>query len=63
MAWRWRLLDSRCTGCGICFDVCSFEAIRMDRMMALPQAISGRCTGCMTCIEECPFEAIAVEPT
>jgi|Deesub1362B_J571_1020462.scaffolds.fasta_scaffold02237_8 heterodisulfide reductase subunit A len=60
MSWEWRLLLENCTGCGICYDVCDFGAIRMEREMAYPEPISGRCTGCLTCARECPFGAIEV---
>ncbi len=60
MGWHWFLLENACVGCGICFDVCDFQAIRMTRDMPLPQAIPGACSGCLTCVEECPFEAIEV---
>ncbi len=62
MSWSWRLVETECTGCGICADVCPADAILMTREMPLPEPVPGRCTGCMTCVEECPFEAIVVEP-
>ncbi len=60
MRWDWILDENACTGCGICADVCAFEAIRMTREMPLPQAVAGACNGCLTCVQECPFEAIEV---
>ena len=60
MTWVWRIEETECTGCGICADVCSVEAILMTREMPLPEPILGRCTGCMTCVEECPFDAVVV---
>jgi Pyruvate/2-oxoacid:ferredoxin oxidoreductase delta subunit len=41
----WQLQIQDCTGCGICFDVCDFDAIEMTRDMAYPEAVSGACTG------------------
>jgi ferredoxin len=60
MAWEWDLIIENCTGCGICFDVCTFEAIRMPRDASYPQAEPGKCVGCLSCIKECPFNAIEV---
>lgn len=60
MAWHWKLLIEKCTGCGICFDVCQEDAIHMSREMAYPEPIGGNCIGCMECVEECGFEAIEV---
>lgn len=60
MGWLWRLQIENCTGCGICFDVCEFDAIEMHLGMAYPAPIDDACTGCLTCVEECPFEAIEV---
>jgi ferredoxin len=59
--WEWNLIIENCTGCGICFDVCSYKAIKMFRDMAYPQSEPGKCEGCLTCIKECPFNAIEVK--
>jgi len=56
----WKLLQENCTGCGICADVCSYEAIEMSLEMAYPQSIPGACTACGECEQECPFDAIDV---
>lgn len=58
--WQWKLDERECVGCGVCADVCSFEAIEMTREMAMPRAIADRCTGCMLCVEQCPTQAIDV---
>jgi MinD superfamily P-loop ATPase len=47
---------SRCTGCGICGDVCRFDAIeRKDEHYAV---ISQNCEGCDACVHQCPEAAI-----
>jgi len=63
MGWIWHLFRENCPGCGICYDVCEFNAIRMSREMAYPEPVANACTGCQTCVQECPFDAIAVEET
>ncbi len=59
--WKWQLILSNCTGCGICKDVCEFHAIKMSPKMAYPEPIQGNCIGCLMCINQCPFDAIKVE--
>ena len=58
MVWEWRLLLGACTGCGICADLCTHQALHMPRETAYPVPVPDRCTGCRTCVEECPFDAI-----
>lgn len=60
MDWQWKLIVEQCIGCGVCADVCSYEAIQLTRDMAYPEPIAGRCTGCMVCVEQCPTQAIEV---
>jgi ferredoxin len=60
MDWEWKLIERECTGCGICADVCPYDAIHMPRALAYPEARPGRCVGCLLCVEQCPFHAIEV---
>jgi ferredoxin len=60
MDWEWKLIQQECTGCGICADVCPYDAIAMTRQMAYPAAVPVKCVGCMICVEQCPFAAIEV---
>ncbi|MBW2618901.1 MAG: ATP-binding protein, partial [Deltaproteobacteria bacterium] len=43
-----------CTQCGICLEVCNFEAIKEDPYRVDPIA----CEGCKVCVVMCPDEAI-----
>jgi MinD superfamily P-loop ATPase len=61
MEWQWRLIQQECTGCGICADVCRYDAILMTTEMAYPVAVPAACVGCMECAQQCPFDAIEVE--
>ncbi len=60
-AKSWRLIEDECTGCGICADVCSYDAIEMNRDAAYPRSIPDACTACGECAQECPFDAIRVD--
>jgi ferredoxin len=60
MEWEWILVQVECTGCGICADVCPYDAILMTRAMAYPESRAGQCVGCLLCVEQCPFHAIKV---
>lgn len=46
----------RCTGCGVCVDLCPFGAIEIEDGKAV---ITESCTLCGGCIENCNFEALS----
>lgn len=50
--------EKKCTGCGICIEVCPVSAITVDRVAAIEAAA---CTGCGACVDECPNGAIYIE--
>ncbi len=58
---------SKCSGCGICFSVCRFGAVRPvvheDRPVSFPryQVDDVSCDGCAVCARFCPKEAITME--
>ena len=50
------VVDSeKCTGCGICVDVCPAGAIEVNQQAVVNDEA---CTGCAACFSECPNEAI-----
>ncbi len=50
------VVDSgKCTGCGICADVCPAGAIEVNEHAVIN---AEACTGCAACVSECPNEAI-----
>jgi len=53
-----RVDPDKCTGCGICVDVCPVEAISVDNHLAVVDRQT--CTACGLCVNECPNEAISV---
>lgn len=55
-----RLDDNKCTGCGLCLDVCPHEVIvKNNGKVAIRE--KDLCMECGACALNCPFEAITVE--
>jgi ferredoxin len=50
--------NDKCTGCGLCVDVCPVEAISLEDDKA--KVAPDKCTECGQCVEECPNEAISL---
>ena len=48
---------SKCTGCGICQELCPRGAIRVTYVAIVD---TDRCVGCGTCVENCPQGAIGL---
>ena len=49
------ILHEKCGGCGICTDVCSENAIEVNKQTSVNLDI---CIGCGRCVSECPNDAI-----
>ncbi|MDI9454774.1 MAG: ATP-binding protein [Spirochaetota bacterium] len=49
----------RCTECGLCYQVCRFDAIAENPYRVIPHL----CEGCTFCTHVCPAGAIALEET
>lgn len=52
--------EEKCTGCGMCLEVCPHRVLRMNRTHV---EIENRdaCMECGACSRNCPFEAISVQ--
>lgn len=48
--------NEKCTGCGVCVEVCPVNAIKVENGKAV---IGGECVDCGGCIAQCPVEAIS----
>jgi MinD superfamily P-loop ATPase len=49
-----------CSGCGLCTDVCRFDAVRANNGLYTVDTIA--CEGCATCKTQCPNDAITMLP-
>ncbi|MDD5084814.1 MAG: 4Fe-4S binding protein [Candidatus Omnitrophica bacterium] len=47
---------NKCTGCGVCVDICPVGAIKIIGEKAV---ISNDCIDCGMCVGSCPSEAIS----
>jgi NAD-dependent dihydropyrimidine dehydrogenase PreA subunit len=53
-----KINKEKCTGCGICVDICPVEAISMEDDKA--KIDTEKCVDCGQCVEQCPNEAISM---
>ncbi len=60
-SWIAEIDYSRCTNCGVCAEVCSYEAIRLSKGKYIINKII--CEGCLTCSLACPEKAIERKKT
>jgi len=51
--------EAKCTGCGVCVDVCPVFALKTENGKAV---VSEDCVECCACTGECPVEAIQYKP-
>jgi len=52
-----------CSGCGICVEVCPYEAREMDPRKGMSIVHSALCQGCGACIAACPNNACELRNT
>ncbi len=48
----------RCSGCGICFDLCPYHALERDPETGLMNVVEALCQGCGACVAACPSGAL-----
>ena len=55
-----KLDKEKCTGCGMCLEVCPHEVFKMNTRRVEIQNRDA-CMECGACSRNCPFDAIAVQ--
>jgi NAD-dependent dihydropyrimidine dehydrogenase PreA subunit len=55
-----KLDQEKCTGCGMCLEVCPHEVFKMNTRHVEIQNRDA-CMECGACSRNCPFDAIAVQ--
>lgn len=55
-----QLDENKCTGCGMCLDVCPHEVFKMNSKHVVIQNRDA-CMECGACSQNCPVNAIAVQ--
>jgi formate hydrogenlyase subunit 6/NADH:ubiquinone oxidoreductase subunit I len=53
----YKILEGKCSNCGLCADVCPVEAISPIGIYRIKAEL---CIACGLCQESCPSEAIAI---
>ena len=56
-----QIIPELCKSCGICAEVCPYNAITVDVKKKTEAVVNtAACAGCGTCAAECPFDAIVM---
>jgi len=55
-----KLAEEKCTGCGMCLEVCPHNVLEMNRTHVRIQNRDA-CMECGACSRNCPFDAISVQ--
>ncbi len=53
-----RVLEERCQGCGVCVEVCAYQAIELDAEKQVAVVNEALCKGCGACAASCRSNAI-----
>lgn len=54
------IFPEKCTGCGMCVEVCPHEVFTLDNKKAIIQDRDS-CMECGACVNNCAFNAVAVD--
>ncbi|MFC1917097.1 ferredoxin family protein [Chloroflexota bacterium] len=51
-----------CTGCGLCYEACPMDVIRMNDEGKSYVSYPSDCIVCYSCERDCPFTAVIITP-
>ncbi|MCF7895142.1 MAG: electron transfer flavoprotein subunit alpha [Candidatus Omnitrophica bacterium] len=54
-----KIIEDKCTGCGLCISACPVNAIKLTDKKAVIDL--DKCTLCKACLESCKFDAIEIK--
>ena len=52
--------QAKCTGCGVCVDVCAYNAVTLDEN-GISNVNTGLCKGCGACVSGCRSDAVTLK--
>lgn len=57
-----RLNDEKCTGCGMCYDICPVGVYKIvdEKKKSIMDDLT-RCTACSACVTQCPTDALYLD--
>ena len=56
-----RVNEDRCSGCGVCLNLCPYNALEQDRATGLVTVLEALCQGCGACVAGCPSNALDLD--
>ena len=57
-----KIKEDACTACGLCFEACPMDVIRLDDDGRAYAAYPWDCIVCYSCERECPVDAVVINP-
>ncbi len=55
--------ENICSGCGICVEICPYEAREVDPYLRIAKVHEALCQGCGACVAACPNKACELRNT
>jgi heterodisulfide reductase subunit A len=56
-----RIDEDLCSGCGICLDLCAYNALERIPETGLTRVVEALCQGCGACVAACPSNALDLD--
>lgn len=56
-----RVDEDVCSGCGVCLNLCAYNALERDPATGLVKVVEALCQGCGACVAGCPSNALDLD--